>query len=165
MMKNFMSQKVRNISERYNIALQFKSFYADKNGLAAVELAVLFPLLAFSFILMVDLAQAVTGRYDTERKMRLAIEGILRYGDDVVKVETFANAFAGSIEDPSRGGTLTIGPYKVCRSDNAAVIYKDSEVPECPNPESWYNIAVNNSVTGMFGTELDISTSTDLFSE
>ena len=159
------TNKMKTLPQRFNMANCVRHFVSNKDGVAAVEMAVLFPLLAMAFILMVDVAQAVTHRYDTERKMRLAIEGVLRYGDDMPKVAVFANGFSGSVNDPSRGGTLTVGPYKVCRSTSDTEVFEVDETPTCPNPESWYKIAVENSVNGMFGSTFDISTSTDLFSE
>ena len=77
-------------------------FSKDGLGVAAVEFALVAPILAFSLIAMVDIGEAVYVKYDVERKLRLTIEGVLRYGDDPAKVLQFANASGASAFDPRK---------------------------------------------------------------
>lgn len=144
----------------------------DDRGIAAAEFAVFVPVMAGALLLMVDIGQGVYAKYDAERKTRLAIEGILRYGDDATKVLAFANAsgneaFPDSPDAPENTTTVTLDDYKVCRSSSGSTTkFAAGESPTCPNYETWYDVTVAGSITtGVFGKTYDFSTSVDVFSE
>jgi Flp pilus assembly pilin Flp len=148
-----------------------RRFGNDRKGAAGLEFGLFVPVLALAFVLTIDIAQAVSAKYDTERKMRLAIEGILRYGDDTTKVVAFANgsgnsAFSSSPNPPENASTLTIDPYSVCRSVDGTVLYFTSlQTPTCTNYENWHKITTAGSVTGIFGKTFEFGSTVDIFSE
>ncbi|TCD15467.1 TadE/TadG family type IV pilus assembly protein [Oricola cellulosilytica] len=143
----------------------------DRNGIAAVEFGLLVPVLALAFVLMLDIAQGIAAKYDTERKMRLAIEGIIRYGDDTAKVQAFANnsgneAFPSSPDAPVNNSTLVVDPYYICRNvDGTFATFAPSESPSCTNYETWYELTTAGTVTGMFGKTFNIGATVHIFSE
>lgn len=143
-------------------------FGRDGRGVAAVEFAVIAPVLAFALIAMVDIGEAVYTKYDVERKMRLAIEGVVRYGDDPVKVLAFANA-SGASAFKSRDNVtenksgVVIKSYYVCRDIEKT--YTSVDLVTCPNYETWYNIGVTGSVDTLFGKTFDLQSSTQMLVE
>jgi Flp pilus assembly protein TadG len=155
------------LSTRASLLARFRG---DKQGTAGVEFAIILPVLVAALILMVDIGQAVAAKYSVERKMRLAVEGVLRYGDDPTKVLAFANAsgkdaFANNAGVTDNTATLTIGSYRICRKSGSEYVFSMSQTPTCPNPETWYDIDANGSVTGIFGKTMDLSTSVQLLAE
>lgn len=146
-------------------------FRRDTDGASATELAILVPIFAFALLLMVDVGQAVAAKFDVERKMRLAIEGVLRYGDDTTKVMAFANAsgnaaFSGQTAAPTNDAALSIQPYYVCRdSSESAIIFAVTDGTVCPGHETWYQINATASVTSMFGKTFDLSTSANILAD
>ena len=146
-------------------------FRRDTDGASATEFAILVPIFAFALLLMVDVGQAVAAKFDVERKMRLAIEGVLRYGDDTTKVMAFANAsgnaaFPGQTAAPTNDAVLSIQPYYVCRdSSENPIVYAVTDGTVCPGHETWYQINATASVTSMFGKTFDLSTSANMLAD
>lgn len=140
----------------------------DRRGAAAIELALLLPFMAVAFMAMVDLGDAINAKYDIERKMRLAIEGVERYGTDTNAVVAFANAdgnaaFSGQNNAPVSNATLTVTPFYICRmSDGTVTEFTSSSTATCPDYESWYSIGASSTVTGIYGKTYNLSTSADL---
>ena len=143
-------------------------FGRDTRGVAAVEFAVIAPILAFALIAMVDIGEAVYTKYNIERKMRLTIEGVVRYGDDPAKVLAFANASGASafkskdyVSENTSG--VVIKSYYVCRDIEKT--FDSIDQITCPNYETWYNIGVTGSVDTLFGKTFDMQSTTQLLVE
>ena len=155
---------------RYFACIRRRSsrFGRDERGVAAVEFAVIAPILAFAMIAMVDIGEAVYTKYDIERKMRLTIEGVVRYGDDPEKVLAFANA-SGATAFKSKDNVaenksgVAIKSYYVCRDIEKT--YDTLDEITCPNYETWYNIGVTGSVNTLFGKTFDLQSTTQLLVE
>lgn len=144
------------------------SFRSDRSGAAAIELGILLPFITAALISMVDVGNAVYMKYDVERKMRLAIEGIERHGIDSDSVVAFANAdgnaaFNGQNDVATNPATLSLSMSYLCRADDlTATSYDAIDDVQCLDYETWYTITVTRSYTGMFGKSFDLSTTADV---
>lgn len=146
----------------------WRSFSLENRGAAAIELALVVPFMAAGFMAMVDVGEAIKTKYGVEQKMRLAIEGVQRYGENTTQVIAFANAdgnaaFSGQNNAPTNTSTVTITPYYLCRaSDGTTAKYSASANATCPDYETWYSISASGSSTGIFGKDYNITTTVDL---
>lgn len=170
-MRAFSSRACRALALLASLRVSARRLRDDCKGIAAVEFGLLVPVLALAFVLMIDIAQGIAAKYDTERKMRLAIEGIIRYGDDITKVEAFANksgneAFPSSPNAPVNNSTLVVDPYYICRNiDGTFATFTPTQSPSCTNYETWYELTTAGTVTGMFGKTFNIGATVHIFSE
>lgn len=142
----------------------------ERRGAAAVEMALILPFLAGAFMAMVDVGEAINAKYQVEQKVRLAIEGVQRYGDDTDKVTAFANtdgssAFSGANDASVNEATVSVTAYYVCRAADGTTAEYDASANAsayCPDYETWFRIAATGSSEGIFGRSYDINTSIDL---
>lgn len=144
-------------------------FHRDNKGIAAVEFAVIAPILALGLILMVDIGEAVFVKFNVERKIRLAIEGVIRYGNDPEKVLAFANAsgssaFKDNNDVSENSSALTIEPYYICRGSQVSQ-FVTLDKANCPNYETWYDIKATGSVDTLFGKTFDLNTAVNLLAD
>lgn len=134
-----------------------KHFIRNRKGAAALELGIMLPLLTGAFIATIDVGQAITVRQDVSKRMRLGIEGVLRFGHDTQAAQTFANSdpdteFAGTAA-ANDGITVTITSDYQCRESDGSTTAYSQNGNNCANVETWYSIQATGTHTGLFGTQ------------
>lgn len=157
------------IAVRAGLGLQglLDRFRRNSKGAAAIEFALVAPLLVGAFLLMGDFATALNAQDATARKARRAIEGVLRYGNDKDKVVAFANAngaaaFTNAPTPATSNVTLLVEKFYVCPDAVIPIMVPLLESVTCPNPETWYKITTASSTVGMFGKTYNVSTKVDI---
>lgn len=149
-----------------SVQRRLADFSAAKSGAAAIEFAIIVPVLAGALLLMIDFALAVQMKFDVARKQRMAIEGVLRYGDDKDAVMNFANVdgraafnMEAKVANASTP-TLAIKRFFTCRSIVGVVNYDSS--PLCLKPEVWFELKTSATYTGSLGKKIDLSSKTSI---
>lgn len=142
-------------------------FRRDRQGAAAIEFALVAPLLVFSFLLMGDFASALSAQDATARKARRAVEGVLRYGDNKDKVEAFANAngaaaFSQASSSAINDVALQIDRFYICPDAVLPVAIPLLKNLTCQDPEVWYKVTASTSSVGAFGKSYDVNTKVDI---
>lgn len=152
---------------RFRISNLAGRFRGNRQGAAAIEFALVAPLLVFSFLLMGDFATALSTQDATARKARRAVEGVLRYGDDKDKVAAFANAngaaaFAQSSNPAINDVALQIDRFYVCPDSVLPTAISLLKNATCDKPEIWYKVTASASSVGMFGKNYEVDTKVDI---
>lgn len=154
--------------KRWRAKVRLKNFFADDSGVAAVELAVVAPLFALVLLGVAGIGGAMSSQFSVERKVRLAIEGVVRFGDDQAAITSFANgsgAAAFNETVASDGVALTLTRYRMCRALGVQTEVTIGGLSPCLKPEIWYKIVAKKSVAGPFGQTLDLHSRADVLAE
>lgn len=69
----------------------FQKFSRDESGVSAVEFALIAPVLLFSLLGVVDVANVVYQRSDMESALRSGIQYFMNGGDDLARAEAVVN--------------------------------------------------------------------------
>ncbi|MEF2554279.1 hypothetical protein VQ042_23650 [Aurantimonas sp. A2-1-M11] len=139
--------------------------------MAATELAIIMPFLCFGLIAMADLGLAARERLAMEHKLRIAVEGSLRFGTNITEIEEFLGrtndsqtaynsvaitepANATDEEKADLAKPVEIIELEGCRdgTDQSEVTLHPKGSGHCPNPEKWMRMVVSRVYQGiMFG--------------
>jgi Flp pilus assembly protein TadG len=132
-------------------------FRREEGGAAAVELAIIAPVLIGGLVAMADIGLTIQSKYDVERRARLGVEGILRFGDDKNAVKEFANsngnsAFGVVSNLRTNPATVDVKRYQVCRVGNQVIKSELLTALACVNkPEIWFEVAASGTSSSLFG--------------
>lgn len=128
------------------------AWLCDRRGIAAVEFALVAPILIFVIIGINDVAQLITKQNDMHSGVSAAAEYIMRGGSDLPTAQTI-----GLSAWPSHSSSATMSAAKVCycgsASGDCATLCPDQSVPT-----AYVTIAANDSYAGWYATT-QISTS------
>lgn len=136
--------------------------------MAATEFAVISPIFVVVLLGVAGIGGAVSSQFSVERKVRLAVEGVIRFGWDDVKIVNFANADGARAfgqTSQSDGITLGVTKYRVCRGSGLLQEILMTESAPCAKPEMWVKITAAKSVSGPFGSSLNLKSRADVMAE
>lgn len=143
-------------------------FARDHRGVAATEFAVISPIFIIVLFGVAGIGGAITSQFSVERKVRLAVEGVIRYGWDDAKIRAFANASGASafgLATQGDGVALDVSRYRICRATEPLIEVPAINTPPCLKPELWVKIIATKSVAGPFNTRLNLRSSADVMAE
>ncbi len=140
-----------------------RRFAGDEGGLAAVEFALLTPLLAFGFLAMVDVALAINSRMEMDSALRAAAESALADpGEETVSKVFDASkpVYEEQESGSSQGGTSTeftvvVNRYCSCPSSTAEASCH-SPCSDKQIPYLYYNLTGTSTYTGIFLEDLQL---------
>lgn len=128
------------------------AFLQDRRGIAAVEFALIAPILIFVIIGINDVAQLITKQNDMHSGVSAAAEYIMRGGSDMPTAQTIALSAW-----PSHSSQASVTAAKACYCASVS----GSCTSLCPDqsvPTAYITITANDSYAGWYATT-QISTS------
>lgn len=132
-----------------------RQFHSDERGLAALEFAILAPLLAIAVIGVSDYALRFNAQASLDDALRLAVEGAIRIGDDAAGVAQFLQhsgynaaetlmSSASTSPASSSGGeakmTMSVQKTDVCFVDGTMSVSQRGS-GTCAAPEKWLRLS------------------------
>ncbi len=147
----------------YPITLRAKtfSFLGDRKGLAAVEFAVIMPMLFGAFIWASVVGTALLDKQDLAKKVRLGVEGILRFDGDIALAKSFADstgqaAFQSESQSSFNSSSVSISTEYRCRTTTTVTVFTTKSGATCVNPEAWYTVSASDTSLSPFGQQITI---------
>ncbi len=158
------------------VASLLSRFVRNESGVAATEFAVITPILIVVLVGVASIGTGISSQFSVERKVRRAVEGVIRYGWDDDKIRSFATADGAAAFSTSGSGNaaasagdgvaLTIVRYSVCpKVDEPAEEVPISVTPSCQKPQHWVKILAQKTVSGPFGTSINLRSQADVIAE
>lgn len=135
------------------IKMLLKSFTANERGMAAVEMGLIFPILAFGFLLMADVGTAVGGRMELDRNVRAGVQAVMSNINDPDGIKAYVIA---SADDATN---LSVAVDKTCKCGGTAASctsWCSSTVP----PAVFLNISAAKPYTGYLLPQFDLKSAT-----
>ena len=143
-------------------ASHLKQFAQCKNGVASVELSIILPVLAFAFLLMVDVSFAINNRMHLDTALRTAAESaITDPGTDTIEKifdatkvsvpESSEMTFASSVDF-----AVDVERYCTC-SGSAAKVSCTTPCADTSIPYLFYELDGTGDYSGIFLPSIPIS--------
>lgn len=150
-------------NQLYPITIRAKknSFLSDRKGLAAVEFALIMPMLFGAFIWASIVGTALLDKQDLAKKVRLGVEGILRFDGDIALAKSFADstgqaAFQSESQSSFNNSTVSITTQYRCRTTTTVTVFTTKSGATCVNPEAWYTVSASDTSLSPFGQQSTI---------
>lgn len=139
-------------------------FLLDRKGLAAIEFALILPMIFGALVWSSIVGTALLDKQDVAKKVRLGIEGIMRFDGDVGLATTFANssgqtAFPSESQSSFNDSTVSITNEYRCRTISSVSSFSTLGSATCANPEIWYTVSASDTSLSPFGQQTAIGES------
>ncbi len=131
------------------------NFWRDESGVAAVEMAMIAPILVMGLLLMMDIGMAVKERIDLDQSTRAGAQAVMANVNDTTEIKNLVVATAEG--DPD----VTVSVEKVCSCSGAAVSCANWCSAKEP-PSVFMNISASKMHVGFLLPQFNVESQTNV---